>query len=319
MADQLPHNDPDLTLAQQIGEALEKGTSLAGLEDPLIEDLVEHKKIKHQLFTTTSSGKQEVWNKIEAATGTANASVTHKFSSKTLRWAAAAVIIIGAIFSFVYLQFYQQPDLVAQSNSSIQTIELRDGSLVTLRPYSKLYSMEDNGNSMRYQLDGEGLFDVTDNPNRRFSVETDNGKVSVLGTRFTVSSWGNKMQVYLQEGSVQVQSLDADSSVVLQAGQSASVNDPTAIPEIHQAANVEEFTDWLNQELVFENKSAKQIVSELEQQFNISIELPTQIANTTLSGRLDINTLQTSLDDLELVLGGTFVKTGTRKYRFQSN
>lgn len=320
MTDQLSHNDPDLRLAQQIQRVREEGTSLTRLDDPLIEQLLEYKQSKHHQLDLSYSDKKAVWQKIQAATesSTTIAPVTKLFNFETLRWAAAAVLLIGAIFSFVYIQFYQQPTLLAESGGSIQSVELGDGSTVTLRPYSKLFVVEQEISSERYKLQGEGLFEVSPNADRIFSVETEAGKVSVLGTKFTLSSWGNQLQVYLQEGSVKVEALQRDSAVVLNPGESVSIKNKSTIPKVKKAS-ADEYLDWLDQQLIFDNKPAKEVAQELEQQFNISINLPDDISDSQLSGRLAIDSLSTSLDDLELVLGGTFTQTGNRSFRFEAD
>src|SRR5699024_9660978 len=83
-------------------------------------------------------------------------------------------------------------------------------------------------------------------------------------------------------------------------------------------ADARTFTDWLDQQLIFESKPAIQVVHELEQEFNISITLPDTVRNNRLSGQLSLESLQVSLNDLTLVLGGTFVRTGERSYRLET-
>ena len=260
--------------------------------------------------------KQEVWQQIASQTKGSKATVTTLGSPSIMRWAAAAFVLIGALLGVFYLQFYQQPELIAQSEATINTTVLADGSTVTLRPYSVLYSIEQSNSKHQYKIEGEALFEVTSNQHRTFSVETATGRVSVLGTSFTVSSWGQQMQVFLQEGSVELEALDQDSSIILQPGQSASIADKNGLPTV-QTAKVEEFLDWLDQELIFENKAVSLITGEIEQQFNINITLPTNIATNKLTGQLSLQNLETALRDLELVLGGKFAKTGPQRYTFE--
>lgn len=321
MADQqLPHNDPDRQLARSIDRARMENKSLSELDHPLISQLLEFRLQSHRSYQAERSDKLKVWQSIEAATKKSSQKtfVTTLVSARTIRWAAAALLLIGALFSFIYFQLGHQPELLAQSTTSIKTVQLNDGSTATLRPHSKLFAVEKSSSALLFELQGEARFEVTPKQNRTFSVQTETGRVSVLGTRFMLSSWGGRTQVFLEEGSVEIKALKKDSTVVLEPGESASITSESDISLV-SAANAEEFTDWLNQELIFDNRSAGQITSELKQQFDISISLPDNITENRLSGRLSLKNLQTSLDDLALVLGGTFIQTGERSYKFEPN
>lgn len=321
MADQLPHNDDDLQLAQSIGRALEEGTSIDNIssDDTLLEVLLSYKKQKMDSFEIDKREKERLWKDIKSATQSSSVTkITHLFSTATFRWAAAAVLLIGTLITIFYLQFHQQPELLAESQTTIKSVRLTDGSTVMLRPHSQLYSLEQNRSTLRYKLEGEGLFKVSSDAERTFSVETEVGRVSVLGTSFTLSTWGKQMQVYLQEGSVKVEALQQDSSIVLKPGQSASVTDINTVP-ILQSASEEDFLDWLDHQLVFENKPAHLIIGELEQQFNISVTIPEEAGNKKLTGQLSLQSLETALRDLEIVLGGTFIKTDDRTYTFETD
>lgn len=320
MADQLPHNDEDLQLARAIGRAREQEASLGIIssDDPLVTTLLSYRKQKMQSVEIDSKEKNQVWNNIASVTEpSSETKITTFFNTAKLRWAAAAVLMIGALVSFIYLEFYQQPELLAESQTAITTTNLSDGSTVTLRPHSQLFLLEQTPSVHRYKLEGEGFFEVTSNAKRTFSVETEIGKVSVLGTSFTISSWGKQTRVYLQEGAVKVEALKQDSSIVLKPGQSASINDINSVPALRSISK-DEFLDWLDNKLVFENKPADLIIDELEQQFNISITIPENTGNNKLTGQLSLQSLETALQDLEIVLGGTFTQRGDQSYTFET-
>lgn len=320
MADQLSHNDPNLQLAQKVGNHRLDDKPLSQVGDPLIDQLLDYKKQKIADTPINHKAKQQVWDGIASATQaeSESAKITPLWGTKTIRWAAAAVLIIGAIFSFVYLNYLNQPQIIAESQSTITTVPLSDGSSVTLRPHSTLFALEKSTTSHQYRLEGEAIFDVTSKPNRAFQVTTALGKVTVLGTRFTVSSWGKQMQVFLDEGSVEVVPTQKQKPVQLSPGQSASITSDKKVT-ISDKVNPKEYFDWLDNDLVFENKPLKDITAEIEQQFNISITLPESIAYDSLSGQLTLKNLDLALQDLELALNGEFAKTGDQSYTFEAN
>lgn len=320
MTDQLPHNDQDLQLARQIGHKRSDGHPLSDLDDPLIDQLLSYKTQKINAIPIDTDNKQQVWDRIASATQSQSksAKVTPLFSAKSIQWAAAAVLIIGAIFSFVYLNYLNQPQIIAESQSAIKTVTLSDGSSVTLRPHSTLFGIEKSATSQQYRLEGEAIFDVTSDTDRTFQVTTAFGKITVLGTRFSVSSWGKQMQVYLDEGSVEIIPTQAQNPVRLSPGQSASISSNKKVT-VSEKANHKEYFDWLDGELIFENKAVKDITAEIEQQFSITITLPKSIANDSLSGQLPLDNLALALQDLELVLNGEFSKTGDQSYTFEAH
>lgn len=321
MEHQLSNDDQDLKLAREIGSAREQGKPLFESTDPLVQELVAYKRKRFSNFKSQTylSQKQTVWDNIELATRSTGVPVTQLINPATaMRWVVAATILIAAIFSFTYFHLSNQTTLLAQSGSAIETVQLGDGSTVIMRPYSNLYRVKNGSSSQTYHLQGEGYFKVASDPARTFSVETETGRISVLGTRFVLSTWGEQTQVYLEEGSVKVEALEQDSAVIIQPGESAFVRDKKAVPTV-AGAKTREFLDWINQQLIFKDKPAKQVAYELEQQFNIKIVLPSNTSDIILTGQLSLNNLQTSLDDLELVLGGKFIRTANRSYSFKKN
>jgi ferric-dicitrate binding protein FerR (iron transport regulator) len=320
MTDQLPHNDPDLQLARKVGNHHLEKKSLSDIDDSLIDQLLTYKKHKINEISINPDDKQQVWDRIASATKSQKqkAKVTSISTATSIRWAAAALLIIGATFSFVYLNYLNQPQIIAETQSSIKTVTLSDGSSVTLRPHTTLFEVAKSAKSQQYRLKGEAIFDVTSDPGRTFQVTTTLGKVTVLGTRFSVSSWGRQMQVYLDEGSIEVIPTEAQNPVQLSPGQSASISSRQQVT-IKQNVNPKEYFDWLDGELVFENKPLKDIIAEIEQQFNITITLPEKIAEDSISGQLQLDDLEMALQDLALVLNGEFSKTGEQSYTFEEN
>lgn len=310
------NNDNDLELARAIERANQKKELVSADVDDIASQLLTYRKIKKS--KVSSSNKEQIWEQINTSISAEKpARILSFISSKTQKWAAAAVILISATLGILYFQNLNTPSLVAEANASISTVTLADGSTVTLRPYSKLYSQLQSNTEQTYSLDGEAFFDVTKNANRTFSVETDKGIVSVLGTRFNVNSRDNAMRVFLEEGKVQVQSLKSDSLLILNPGEAASITED--IYPVKDIASAEETLDWLNEELVFTDKIVANIISEIEHHYNVQISIPNNIGSLRLTGQLSLTSIDATITDLGLVLDGVFVKTSTNTYSFNSN
>lgn len=312
--DILPPNDPDLLLAQKIGEALPDLDQLKDTDEPLLNSLFSYRKNLQDRFDPVDTAT--IWESINAGINSETSSKIFHLSPAIKRYAVAAAVLIAAfIGSYVY-QNLSGPELVAESFATIQQVELADGSIVKLRPYSKLYEESVSSNRAEYSIHGEAYFEITHNPDRTFSVATTRAKVEVLGTKFILSDWGSTSNVFLQEGRIQFEALDSRNSIILEPGQSSTVDEQDGVPVL-SGQDETVYTDWLTEQLVFRNQSVSEVFSELEQHFNIQIDRPAAVNQETLTGTVQLDDLESVLRDLELVLGGTFVQTNTGEYRFK--
>lgn len=173
---------------------------------------------------------------ITAAIRTADRAPVRRVHLRVLRrWpaiamAASFVILVG-------LGFWLQPVQHTASAGTMATIDLPDGTSVTLNSGSRLsYWRPFTWFTRRVELHGEAYFAVTP-AEAPFVVETFNGAVTVLGTRFNVRAWPEAntaaTEVVLEEGSVQLAAdRQTGQSVILQPGQISRIigNAPQPTP-----------------------------------------------------------------------------------------
>lgn len=311
-------DDQDQQLARLIGDALPDLSSISSAtSDPLLIALLKYKN--DVSISTVDIDSASLWDSINSSIASRNISAQIFFLSPAIRrYAIAAAVIIAAFTGIFFYQNLTSPHLIGESFSSAEIITLPDGSKVTLRPYSKLYGVGFSEAEASYKLEGEAYFNVTTDPTRTFSVSTHQSEVRVLGTRFVLSDWGSRSTVYLQEGRIQYTSLKNQQSIVLEPGQSSTIDNTTPVPEI-KIDNEDIYTDWLDNQLVFRNESVANIFSELEQHFNITIQAQPAVLQENLSGSVQLDELNAVLGDLELVLGGSFEQTESFTFVFSSN
>ncbi len=308
----LPENDADLILARSIGDAITEGRTFSELGDDLVELLVDHKNQEIHDYQQSHARTEVIWSAIQAQTSTRVLPLYQR--SSTIAWVAAAVVLIAAFIGFYWISLGPVPELIAQSDSTIQTISLEDGTEVTLRPYSQIYMLTADKDERTYTLEGEAFFDVVSDPNRPFSVSSGEGTVTVLGTRFNLSNWGNKTSVFLEEGSVRFSAKDQE--VLLKPGERAVFgNGGMSEPEMVSEAV---YTDWISNTIIFDGSSPEDVVAEIGQHYNITINIDTLKDRSTIDGTLRLDSITQTLDDLGLVLGGSFRETTENKYTFIS-
>jgi len=319
MADQNLHNENQV-LASKFGDLLEDKIHLSEIEDLLFNELAQARK--ELLLDVDAPGKEKVWNNINTEIHNSAGKEKEKARifnlSSVQKWAVAATVIIAAFIGVYNVIFITQEHLLYQTAEAKGSVSLEDGSEVTLRPYSKLYEISHSKDEMSYRLEGEGYFEITKVDDRRFAVTAGNGRITVLGTRFNVSTWGEQVQVFLEEGSIELENIQSKERVLLSPGEAARIS-KTASLEFNRVVDPEEFTDWKKDTLVFKNRDITTIVQELEQQFNISVTLNEDLKSVTLSGELTLNNPQQALDYLALTLEGSFEKVSDNSYRFISS
>ncbi len=310
---QLPENDLDLLLARSLGQVLESKSDYSALNNPLIDQLVEFKTRELSSYEQTAPDSASIWEHIESQTKPKANILPFYQRPIAYTWVAAAVLLIAAFIGIYWITLDPNPQLVAQSDSTIQKVVLEDGTEITLRPYSELYELASNDTERNYSIKGEAFFEVTSDPNRPFSVEAGDGLVTVLGTRFNVSSWGNATQVYLEEGSVRFEN-SYNEAVLLEPGQKSEIVD--GIITSPESTLAEEYTDWLLNTIVFNGSNPEDVVAEIGQHFNISIDLSQLDDTSALNGTLQLDSVSQTLEDLGLVLGGTFRSVSANEYIF---
>jgi len=312
-------NDKDLILARKIGQALPHLSKIQASSDPLLSTLFSYRNLSQTPVGEINS--DSIWDSIHQQinrNSKTKKSQIHFLSLKMRHYAVAATILLAAFLGIFLYQNLSQPQLIAESQNTQAVVSLADGSEVTLRPYSKLYEIARSEKKASYELHGEAYFKVTKNANRTFSVITNRSKVEVLGTQFVLSDWGDAATVYLQEGQIEYTAITTNKSVLLRPGQSSTIDQAQTL-RVAENANKQVYTDWMNDELIFENESFRNIFNELEQHFNVSINTKQEVSTERLSGSIPLDDLNSVLKDLELVLNGRFMQTGQKSYVFNFN
>jgi len=316
-------SDQNRALAREFGRSLAGLQDFQQIDDPLLISLNSFKKsqLSYQ-YDDLHSRKKDCWNHIEQTINRSSESKeTNIFRLGSIRHIGkiAAVIAISAILSIYYFTTQDiSPQPLAAAGITVEAVTLKDGSTVTLRPHSELFEHESVIGTHAYKLQGEAYFSVSKDENRKFVVHAKNGSVEVLGTEFNVRTWDSSTEVYLKTGSLRLLSDDdKENNVILSPGEFASLmtNKTISTPE---PADEELFTSWKNNEIIFINRKAGSIFSELEHHFSINISAPANVKNETLGGSLPLNNVQQSLKNLGTVLGGEFVQTSGNSYEFVS-
>ena len=194
---------------------------------------------------------------------------------KYLAIAATVLVLVSAGF-FV---LNQKEQTVSQSLQAYNTapaehkqLRLPDGSIVTLNASSSVAINEAAWAENRsLELQGEAFFEVT--KGSTFTVQTDFGKVTVLGTSFNVYARNEVFKVACMSGSVKVTHVSQDiaSDIVLEPGESVSRKQDQE-PTVNSSNNL--LSDsWRKGEFYFDNAPLNEVIAVMERHFGVQIDL----------------------------------------------
>lgn len=197
--------------------------------------------------------------------------ITQKTSNKKVKklipnWMFAAAASIALLFSTVYYLTGTSQSFSTSYGEQLALV-LPDGSEVLLNSKSTLkYKKSDWFDGERtLELSGEGYFKVK--KGSTFSVQSTNGKVSVLGTQFNVKTNPSYFEVLCYEGRVQVQ--NKEETAILTQGLSFRKIENN-LTEKGVFTNTK--PNWLNGESSFNNSPLKFVLEELEKQYQVKID-----------------------------------------------
>ncbi|MEL1255935.1 FecR domain-containing protein [Flavobacterium sp. DGU38] len=151
-------------------------------------------------------------------------------------------------------------------------IALPDGTKVWLNSKSSLkYPVEFTGDRRMVDLEGEAYFEVAKNPNSPFTVNTNSGNITVLGTHFNVNAYteDQNFETTLVEGKVKVaETGKEDEAVILKPGQQArSGKTSLKIAEVDPAI----YTSWKDGKFYFENENLKSILTKMARWYDFKV------------------------------------------------
>lgn len=179
-------------------------------------------------------------------------------------------------------------------------VQFADGSVVHLNAHSRILFPASFGKERNIRMRGEALFDVSRDEKRPFTVELDNIKVKVLGTRFLVS--GNQEEsrkVALVSGSVNVSVGESlDQSVTLVPNQLYTLDQNGKI-NIEDVPDMRSFYDWADGVYRADGSSMQELLVFLSRYYGESIECGPSIVDIACTGTLYLrSTASDMLSDL---------------------
>jgi ferric-dicitrate binding protein FerR (iron transport regulator) len=181
---------------------------------------------------------------------------------------------------------------------------LPDGSSGWLRAGSRLTYTSGNNGFRNVNLEGEAYFQVYKNKSNPFIVSTQDFKVKVLGTSFTVGSYreASNSEVFLEEGKVEMLGINNKHQTFLKPGEQYSYNRDTENYSISKVAPSEKLS-WTKGLLLLRNRKLCEVIQEMEHFYHVNIVLEDEdLKSIPVYAQIKSERLEEVMEYLTLIL-----------------
>lgn len=152
-------------------------------------------------------------------------------------------------------------------------LTLSDGTKVWLNSESKLvYPSAFSGDTRQVNLIGEAYFEVKQDADHPFIVQTSNQQVKVLGTEFNVNAYPEDKNTIttLVNGKIRVAGNNEEGKLILTEGQQSLLKDDGQL-SLNTGANIDEAIAWKNGYFRFDKADIKTIMNQLSRWYNVQV------------------------------------------------
>ena len=243
----------------------------------------------------------EEWGQLEKRIDMSGDTKILPLFTKTRIYAASiagVVILLISLFTYFSTKEYNY-----RTSGEKLTVILKDSTKVYLNINSTIsYSAGYGILNRKIKLNGEAYFQVKKG-SKPFIVKTLAAQIKVTGTQFNVKARRNKTVVGVSEGRVEFSSATNNKSmVVLTKGLLSSCKVNNA-PQPAMSVPVNEFTGWMQDRLIYDNATLREVISDIEEQFNIKISVTdAKVRKIEITGVLKGNSPEDVLQTLCLLI-----------------
>ena len=216
----------------------------------------------------------------------------------------------------------EEPGHYRTSRGQYATIQLTDGSRVTLAPESRLTIPAAFGRGVRdVALDGEAIFSIAHDAAHPFRVHARGARVEDIGTRFDLRAYPDDRVVIVAvvEGALALGTDRADSSgapraaaegVVLHRGDLASL-DTSGQAYTRHHARVSDYVAWANGRLVFAARPLPEVLATIGRWYDVDVRAPdTRLATRLVTAQFSTQSPGEMIDALAIAVDATVERKG---------
>lgn len=197
-----------------------------------------------------------------------------------MRYAAIFILASFLGYSTNYFLNIQKTEIssnhieYSSEKGSVSTIHLKDGSSICLSSCTSLIIDTNQKGEMIAKLNGEAYFDLIPDPTRKFIVDLGQFQISDIGTTFDVRAYESEhiISATLVNGQIDLMKESGKSFLTMKPGELLRYNKTNDKISVNQQ-DPSIVTAWKDGKFVFIDQPLADICRELENWYNIEIEI----------------------------------------------
>ena len=248
---------------------------------------------------------------------------TPAFFPRRRAMALAASIVLalvgGGVYSYQkHLGLHQSADY-ATSVGLQDAVALSDGSTIQMNTDTKINVHFTPKTRTVFLRKGEAHFDVSSDRNREFTVVTDAGRVTAVGTAFAIRVHPKRaLEVTVSEGRVSLAPNDAESvenhralsgpprATELTAGQSALFDGGIERIEHFSEVDLRRKLFWREGMLAYSGETLEYVIADISRYTAVSVEIEDpELRDLRIRGLFKVGEVEALFETLELTFGLT--------------
>ncbi|MEM8891384.1 MAG: FecR domain-containing protein [Bacteroidota bacterium] len=237
--------------------------------------------------------------------------------SRWMRIAAAITFLIAAAF---LLSDFLGPKVefkeIVNSQSTDMELKLEDGSIITLRPNSKLTHPVQFAEEVReVQLEGEAFFEVEHDAKHPFIIQTEGEKVQVLGTKFQVKALPGSAEsiVQVESGKVSFEANGVAGKLILEAGEKGVFNKAEKSFEEIEESDPNEMS-WATAKFFFEDTRLADVFDVISNHYGVEIIADVDEIECSLTGSFEDESIDEILENISAIFDISFEQESENSY-----
>lgn len=197
----------------------------------------------------------------------------------------AAIFILASVLGFMadYVLYPKESvtsgDLIEYSSEkgSVSTIHLTDGSAIWLSSGTNLVIDKNTKGETVARLNGEAYFDLIPDPKRKFIVDLGQFQIRDIGTTFNVRAYESEhtISTTLIKGQIDLMKDSGKSFMTVKPGEYVEYDKNNKEIAVNQQ-DPSIVTAWKDGKFVFIDQPLSEICSELENWYNVEIQIEDQ-------------------------------------------
>ncbi len=201
---------------------------------------------------------------------------------------AASVLLILGLSVSGYFIFFSEPNIKINSENTLKTIILPDGSEITLNINSDLsYPEKFKGKTRTIKFEGEAFFNIRKNPRKPFIIKTNKAQIKVLGTSFNVNTGDKITEVVVKTGKVEFKNTQKNQNkLILTPGEKGILNAKKLYKTKNNNPN---YLSWKTHFFTYENAKLKTIISDINKVYHVNITFRNNETGEIITGKTSFN------------------------------